>query len=87
MKQLYDVEILNPKTSYEIAKVTGKTPERVGDVVIDFATETKQGVLTQSLIQVLLMNAAEHLNIDVKSITVDDIKQVKKFIVSVLKTK
>jgi len=84
------IEILNPRTSYEIAKVqvTDKGYEIVGATVIDLASgnpskpelSRKQGVRIDSLIRLLLVNGAERTIGDISKITTEDVKAVKDFI-------
>lgn len=87
MKHKETIEILNPKVSYEVAKITNVNGvfERVGDEVINLATNEKQGIAVDSLIKIVYLNAIENMKLPMREITVDDCKAVRSFIVSKLK--
>ncbi len=92
MKKVETIEILHPKTSYEVALVKSVEVsegvfnfERIGDEVINFANSTKQGITLDSLIRVLYTQALEMTGKPMREITNDECKAVKSFIMSKLK--
>lgn len=98
MNDVEKVEILQPKVCYEVAKVEvdDKGYNRVGTELIRFVTGNpsnltiprKQGIRIDSLIKVLLLNAAERVNKgDISGVSVEDIKAVKDFIIQRATTK